>query len=78
MFQYYLREPGLMLSWIGTGPADLQSQLFGRRLRRSRRPLRRGGAADARGRLVDRGRGLSNKQIRRSVMTEALKTRLIG
>ncbi len=52
MFQFYLRAEGLALSWVGSGPPDLQPQLLGRGLRGRRRALPARGGDDARGRLV--------------------------
>jgi glutamate-1-semialdehyde 2,1-aminomutase len=79
MFQYYLREAGLMLSWVGTGrlifslnytDADF-AQVADRFVAAAHR-MREAGW------WTEEAAPLTNKQIRRSVMTEALKTRLIG
>jgi glutamate-1-semialdehyde 2,1-aminomutase len=78
MFQYYLREAGLMLSWVGTGrlifslnytDADF-AQVADRFVAAAQRMRADGWWTEE--------AALTNKQIRRSVMTEALKTRLIG
>ena len=44
MLQYYLRAEGLALSWVGTGRLIFSLNYHRRGFRRSRRPLRRGGA----------------------------------
>jgi glutamate-1-semialdehyde 2,1-aminomutase len=78
MFQYYLREAGLMLSWVGTGrlifslnytDADF-AEVADRFVAAAQRMREAGWWSDE--------AAFSNKQIRRSVMTEALKTRLTG
>ena len=75
MFQYYLRAENLALSWVGTGTAHLQPGLHGCGLCRGRRPVCRGGAANAAGWLVVGGHALTTKPIRRRVLLEMFRAR---
>jgi glutamate-1-semialdehyde 2,1-aminomutase len=78
MLQYYLREAALMLSWVGTGRlifslnyTDADFAEVADRFVAAARQMREDGWWTAEPAFTD-------KQIRRKIMTEALKTRLIG
>jgi glutamate-1-semialdehyde 2,1-aminomutase len=78
MYQYYLRDAGLGLSWIGTGrfifslnysEADFDAVLD--RCVQAARLMRQDGWWQASGN--DGGLGLSNKGIKRTVLRETLR-----
>jgi glutamate-1-semialdehyde 2,1-aminomutase len=77
MLQYYLRAEGLALSWIGTGrlifSLDIDDALFADVVDRF---------VAAATRMRDdgwwwQGEGMTNKSIRRRILGEALRTRLL-
>jgi glutamate-1-semialdehyde 2,1-aminomutase len=75
MFQYYLRAAGLALSWVGSGrfifPIDLSDDDFAAvadRVLSAAAEMHRDGWWWA-------GTGLTNKAIRRRVLTETLRAR---
>jgi glutamate-1-semialdehyde 2,1-aminomutase len=78
MFQYYLREAGLMLSWVGTGRlifslnyTDADFAEVADRFVAAARQMREDGWWTGQ-------TGVSDKQIRRGVLKEAMTKRLFG
>jgi glutamate-1-semialdehyde 2,1-aminomutase len=78
MFQYYLREAGLMLSWVGTGRLIFSlnytdgefAEVADRFVEAARRMHAEG--------WWTAGPGLTDKKIRRKILTESLGKRLAG